>query len=453
MWPKLKTFLLWTVLIGTAIALFSANRGEPARAVPFQVFESQVQQGNVESVEIDGKRIRFRTNGRWFEAHGEMTEELFLDLQDSGVEPKYGSLSSESTFGGYETLINFLAIALLVVVVFYFILKSKSATGGLDLTQLTKSRAREASGGTAVTFADVGGCHEAKELLGDVIDFLKAPQRWTKLGVRLPRGILLEGPPGSGKTHLARAVAGETGARFYVVAASEFVELFVGVGGSRVRNMFETASKNAPAIIFIDEIDAVGRRRGSGLGGSHDEREQTLNQLLVCMDGFQHDARVVVIAATNRPDILDKALLRAGRFDRRIKMPSLTRADRVEILKIHTSRKPLAPDVSLDDVAGWTEGMHGADLESLANEAALLAVRRARHDSSDPVLRREDFRSAMKPRDEQTRLFDQLDSVLIESTSQLAEPTGTAVVRLQLRDASTVEGTVLWADATFIKIA
>ena len=451
--PKLKTFLFWIGLIGVLILYFASNRNEPARVVPFGMLESQVQRGDVRSVEIEGKRIRFRSHGRWYEAHGELTEQLLLELQDIGVEPKYGSFSSDSMFEGYRGIVTILVFTIVIFAVLYFIAKMGAGTGGMNLVKLTKSRAQEATGNNKVTFDDVGGCHEAKELLGDVIDFLKAPQRWTKLGVRLPRGILLEGPPGSGKTHLARAVAGETGAKFYVVAASEFVELFVGVGASRVRDMFETAAKNAPSIIFIDEIDAIGRRRGSGFGGSHDEREQTLNQLLVCMDGFQHDARVVVIAATNRPEILDKALLRAGRFDRRIKMPPLTRADRADILKIHTSKKPLGPDVSVQTVADWTDGMCGADLESLANEAALLAVRRARHESSEPVLRLQDFRDALKPRNEQSRLFDQLDSVLIESTSQLSEPTGRAVVRLQLRDGSSVEGNVLWADATFLKIA
>lgn len=450
--PKLQTFLFWIVLVGVLILYFASNRNESARVVPFGVLESQVQRGDVRSVEIDGKRIRFRSHGRLFEVHGELTEQLLLELQDMGVEPKYGSFSSDSMFDGSRGVVTILVFAIVLFAVLYFIAKMGAGTGGMNLVKLTKSRAQEATG-NKVTFDDVGGCHEAKELLGDVIDFLKAPQRWTKLGVRLPRGILLEGPPGSGKTHLARAVAGETGAKFYVVAASEFVELFVGVGASRVRDMFETAAKNAPSIIFIDEIDAIGRRRGSGFGGSHDEREQTLNQLLVCMDGFQHDARVVVIAATNRPEILDKALLRAGRFDRRIKMPPLTRTDRADILKIHTDKKPLGPDVSLQTVADWTDGMCGADLESLTNEAALLAVRRARHESSEPVLRLQDFRDALKPRHEQTRLFDQLDSLLIESTSQLSEPTGRAVVRLQLRDGSLVEGNVLWADATFLKIA
>ena len=398
-------------------------------------------------MEVDGKRIRFQLAGpNRLETFGAIGLELTDELDRHGIEPKFVSQD------GNEALIYYIVIGIVLVVALLFFLRRVGAAGAGSFLALGKSRAKLVGEESKITFADVGGCHEAKEQFGDVIDFLRAPKRWTSAGVRLPRGVLLEGPPGSGKTHLARAVAGETGAKFYVVAASEFVELFVGVGASRVRDMFETAAKNAPAVIFIDEIDAIGRRRGSGLGGSHDEREQTLNQLLVCLDGFRQNARVVVIAATNRPDILDKALLRPGRFDRRIRMPALSRADRIEILGIHTKRKPLAPDVSLDEVAGWTEGYHGADLESAANEAGLLAVRRSRQQTSEPAICRDDFRQALRPRTEQNRLFDRLDAVLIESTSQLAEPTGRAVVRLVLRDQSTLEGDVVWVDATYIKL-
>lgn len=444
---KLKTLLFWLALVAVFAWLYQVNQNRPARLVAFSEFASEVKQGTVRSVEVDGSRIRFQLDGPTrLETSGSLNPLLLAELVSKGVIPRFASAG-----GGYELIYYLLAAVVVFAVLFYFLRRVGSAGAG-NLLALGKSRAKLMGEESKITFTDVGGCHEAKELFGDVIDFLKAPQRWTNAGVRLPRGVLLEGPPGSGKTHLARAVAGETGAKFYVVAASEFVELFVGVGASRVRDMFETAAKNAPAVIFIDEIDAIGRRRGSGLGGSHDEREQTLNQLLVCLDGFQHNARVVVIAATNRPDILDKALLRPGRFDRRIKMPELSRADRAEILKIHTRQKPLGSDVSLDEVAGWTEGRHGADLESLANEAGLHAVRRAGQQSSEPAISRDDFRRALRPRDEQNRLFDRLDAVLIESTSQLAEPTGRAVVRLLLRDHSTLEGDVLWVDATYIKL-
>jgi len=444
---KVKTLLFWLALVAVFAWLYQTNRGGTARPVPFQVFEVGVKQGIVRSVEINGNRIRFQLAGpNRLETLGGLNPELTDELERRGIEPKFVA------WGGSDSLIYYAVGGVVLLVALLYFLKRVGSAGAGNILALGKSRAKLVGEESKITFADVGGCHEAKELFGDVIDFLREPKRWTSAGVRLPRGVLLEGPPGSGKTHLARAVAGETGGKFYVVAASEFVELFVGVGASRVRDMFETAAKNAPAVIFIDEIDAIGRRRGSGLGGSHDEREQTLNQLLVCLDGFQQQARVVVIAATNRPDILDKALLRPGRFDRRIKMPELSRADRIEILKIHTRQKPLGPDVSLDEVAGWTEGQHGADLESAANEAGLHAVRRARQQSSEPAIRREDFRQALRPRNEQNRLFDRLDAVLIESTSQLAEPTGRAVVRLLLRDHSTLEGDVLWVDATYIKL-
>ena len=270
---------------------------------------------------------------------------------------------------------------------------------------------------------------------------------------RLPRGLLLEGAPGSGKTLLARAVAGETKARFYLTSASEFVEMFVGVGAARVRDTFDIARKNAPAVIFIDELDAVGRRRGSGVGASHDEREQTLNQLVVCLDGFDSRVPVVVIAATNRPDILDPALLRPGRIDRRIKMPDPSRETRLEILRIHTRNKVLATDVSLELLAGRTEGFQGAQLENLANEAALLAVRRAyQTGGARPEVRMDDFLAVLDAASGRSRIFNKLDAVLIESTTQLAEPTGRAVIRIIQDGDSCMEGELIWANANFLKI-
>jgi ATP-dependent metalloprotease FtsH len=287
-----------------------------------------------------------------------------------------------------------------------------------------------------------------------VIDFLKRPERWTGAGVRLPRGVLLEGPPGCGKTLLARAVAGETDARFWLVSASEFVEMFVGVGAARVRDMFEIAAKQAPSVVFIDELDAVGRRRGSGVGAAHDEREQTLNQLLVSLDGFERSDRVVVIAATNRADILDPALLRPGRFDRRIRIGALDRAQRLDVLRIHTRNKALDADVSLEALAERTEGSSGADLESLVNEAGLLAVRRARSgDAADArvVVSAAEFDQALASASAPTR-FDRVDALLIESTTQLAQPTGRAVVRATLLDGSVLEGELVWADASYLKL-
>jgi SpoVK/Ycf46/Vps4 family AAA+-type ATPase len=259
---------------------------------------------------------------------------------------------------------------------------------------------------------------------------------------------------------MARAVAGETGAQFYSVSASEFVEMFVGVGAARVRDLFETAGRTAPSVVFIDELDAIGRRRGSGSGWSHDEREQTLNQLLVCLDGFEKQASVAVIAATNRPDILDPALLRPGRFDRRIRVPELSAEGRLAALAIHTRDKRLADDVCLSELARRTAGRSGAELAGLANEATLLAVRDAGDGkgdnvggADDPVLiRREHFLRALEPGESRSRLFSQLDSLLIDSTRQLSEPEGRAIARLTLQGGLTIEGELIWVDSSFIKI-
>jgi cell division protease FtsH len=341
-------------------------------------------------------------------------------------------------------------VVLLLAFLVYFMRKSRANTG--NILSLRKSPHREVSADeSGVTFAHVGGCEDAKQSLSDVIDFLKEPQRWMQSGVRLPRGILLEGPPGCGKTLLARAVAGETSAKFFLVSGSEFVEMFVGVGAARVRDLFETAIKKAPSVIFIDEIDALGRRRGSGIGSSHDEREQTLNQLLVCLDGFKSNDRVVVLAATNRPDVLDPALVRPGRIDRRIRVPELNESARAAVLGIQTRNKPLE-GVDLDEIARMTAGFNGARLENLCNEAGVLAVRRSRNQGSMPVrITREDFIQAISPTDAHDRRFNKLDSLMIESATQLAEPTGIARVRIRLSD-SVIEGDIVWADASFLKI-
>jgi ATP-dependent 26S proteasome regulatory subunit len=265
--------------------------------------------------------------------------------------------------------------------------------------------------------------------------------------------VLLQGPPGCGKTLLARAVAGETKGRFYSVSGSEFVEMFVGVGAARVRDMFETALKKPPAVIFIDELDAVGRRRGSGLGSAHDEREQTLNQLLVCLDGFKGQDRVVVIAATNRPDILDKALMRSGRFDRTVTIPELGREEREHVLAIHTKNKPLGEDVNLAELAELSDGYNGAQLENLANQAALSAVRRSGNGAGGaPKVLRSDFMAAFKIAGQAAPIWNKLDSVLIESASQLAQPTGKAVVSITLEGGAKVEGEIVWMNAQFIKV-
>ncbi|NLX62145.1 MAG: ATP-dependent zinc metalloprotease FtsH [Tissierellia bacterium] len=267
---------------------------------------------------------------------------------------------------------------ILIIVVFWFTFMQQSQGGGSRVMSFGKSRAQLHRGdqGPRVTFADVAGLEEEKEELKEIVDFLKNPRKFTELGARIPKGVLLVGPPGTGKTYLSKAVAGEAGVPFFSISGSDFVEMFVGVGASRVRDLFEQAKKNAPCIVFIDEIDAVGRRRGAGLGGGHDEREQTLNQLLVEMDGFSTNEGIIVMAATNRPDILDPAILRPGRFDRRITVGLPDIKAREEILKVHTRNKPLDDDVDLKVIAKRTPGFSPADLENLTNEAALLAARR-----------------------------------------------------------------------------
>ncbi len=295
--------------------------------------------------------------------------------RDTSKEIKYDYKSG----GEGAWILNLLPTVLMIgimVVFWIFIMKRMNASMGADKTMgFGKSKARKDDGRKKTTFADVAGADEEKEEMSEIVDFLKEPKKFNDLGARIPKGVLLVGPPGTGKTLLARAVAGEAGVPFFSISGSDFVEMFVGVGASRVRDLFGEAKKEAPAIIFIDEIDAVGRQRGAGLGGGHDEREQTLNQLLVEMDGFGANEGVIVMAATNRPDILDKALLRPGRFDRQITVGYPDVKGREEILKVHSRGKPLGPDVNLKTIAKSTSGFTGADLENLLNESALLAVR------------------------------------------------------------------------------
>ena len=289
--------------------------------------------------------------------------------------------ASESIFITILGLLSPFAIAI-VFIIFWTIFMSGSQGSGNKTMSFGKSRARMMGGAekTKITFKDVAGVDEEKEELQEIVEFLKSPKKFTDMGARIPKGVLLVGHPGTGKTLLAKAVAGEAGVPFFIISGSDFVEMFVGVGASRVRDLFEQAKKNAPCIIFIDEIDAVGRQRGAGLGGGHDEREQTLNQLLVEMDGFGTNEGVIVLAATNRPDVLDKALLRPGRFDRQIVVPAPDVRAREEILEVHARRKKLADDVDLKIIAKNTAGFSGADLENVLNEAALLAARRDKHE-------------------------------------------------------------------------
>jgi cell division protease FtsH len=445
---KTKTVVIWSVLFAVVLVLLWQSDRGPEVEMSFSEFLEDVASQNVASVEVNGQEIIVTdAQGLRYKTNGILDSALVLKLSEQAIPV---SFESGSWITGWITFA--IPVVLLLAFLLYFVRKSKGEVG--NIMSLRRSPHREISGTESrVTFKDVGGCEEAKIVLGDVIDFLKSPQRWLDAGVRLPRGILLEGPPGCGKTLLARAVAGETNAKFFLVAGSEFVEMFVGVGAARVRDLFETAIKKAPSVVFIDELDALGRRRGSGIGSSHDEREQTLNQLLVCLDGFKSNDRVVVLAATNRPDVLDQALVRAGRIDRRIRVPQLTEQARVDVLRIHTRGKPIE-GVDLLEIARLADGFNGAQLENLCNEAALLAVRRARQQSGNAPIRvtAEDFAHAMQPTSAQNQRFNRVDSILIESASQLAEPAGAARVRLRLADATLIEGEVVWADATFLKV-
>jgi cell division protease FtsH len=382
-----KTILFWLsiVLLGVMLwRLVSAN-GQAARedTPSYSEFMAHVEQGDVKEVtmylapnsyEVQGEYAKpankkFRTT-----IFKEDAPNLTKQLRDKQV-----AINVKEVRSGDWLIILLNALPLLLLVGFCLFLMRQMQAGGNKALSFGKSRARLLSAQQKkVTFKDVAGTDEAKEELQEIIEFLKDPQKFQKLGGRIPKGVLLVGPPGTGKTLLARAIAGEANVPFFSISGSDFVEMFVGVGASRVRDLFEQGKKNAPCIIFIDEIDAVGRHRGAGLGGGHDEREQTLNALLVEMDGFESNEGVILIAATNRPDVLDPALLRPGRFDRRVVVARPDVKGREEILRVHTRKKPIADDVDLSIIARGTPGFSGADLESLANEAALWAARQNR---------------------------------------------------------------------------
>jgi cell division protease FtsH len=382
--PRLKTLLLWVIVFVVGLLLWRLLSGPPAtdQAWSYSQFLDAVEQGRVSSVEMVGSEAGYEIKGRLRAEEGERQghgfattaprdDDLIRALRSAKVEVQVRK-ARESTY-----LVSLLSwLPMLIVVGIWIVLMRQMQTGGNKALSFGKSKARLSSAqGKKVTFKDVAGVDEAKEELQEIIEFLKDPQRFQKLGGKIPKGVLLMGPPGSGKTLLARAISGEANVPFFSISGSDFVEMFVGVGASRVRDLFEQGKKNAPCIIFIDEIDAVGRHRGAGLGGGHDEREQTLNQLLVEMDGFETNEGVILIAATNRPDVLDPALLRPGRFDRRVVVAQPDIKGREGILKVHTRKIPLADDVDVHVLARGTPGFSGADLANLVNEAALNAAR------------------------------------------------------------------------------
>ena len=378
----IKTLAMWLIIGVIFVVLVSAVLDNSESKMTYSELISAMEAGNVTSIEInsDGNKAFVELKGQTIEKEVNIPNlESFMNYANEGLVAGNFKLTekSESVLITILSLLSPFGIAI-IFLLFWFLLMNPASQGGNKTMSFGKSKARVLNGAekAKVTFKDVAGVDEEKEELEEIVEFLKTPKKFTDMGARIPKGVLLVGQPGTGKTLLAKAVAGEAGVPFFIISGSDFVEMFVGVGASRVRDLFEQAKKNAPCIIFIDEIDAVGRQRGAGLGGGHDEREQTLNQLLVEMDGFSANEGVIVIAATNRPDVLDKALLRPGRFDRQIVVSAPDVKAREEILEVHSRKKKLGEDVDLKLIAKNTAGFAGADLENVLNEAALLAARR-----------------------------------------------------------------------------
>ncbi len=373
-----KNIAMWLIIIATVVLMFNliSYKQPSLEKVVFSDFIHEVENGNVAEVTIQGNDIagKFK-DGKTFKTFSPQYPDLVNKLRASGVKISAEPVVETPSWG--NIFVSWFPMLLLIGVWIFFMRQMQG--GGGKAMSFGKSRAKLLTENQhRMTFKDVAGIEEAKNEVEEIIEFLKDPKKFTRLGGRIPKGVLLVGSPGTGKTLLAKAIAGEAGVPFFSISGSDFVEMFVGVGASRVRDLFVQGKKNAPCIIFIDEIDAVGRHRGAGLGGGHDEREQTLNQLLVEMDGFESNEGVIIIAATNRPDVLDPALLRPGRFDRNVIVPKPDIKGREEILKVHTARTPISADVNLDVIARGTPGFSGADLANLVNEAALLAARRGK---------------------------------------------------------------------------
>ena len=387
----MKNLILWIVIAIVLVSVFNNFGPKPtaSRTLDYSEFVAAVKQGAVTKVEIAGRTIRGETStGERFTTYSPNDPKLVDDLLNNNVMIKAKPPEQQGML--MQIFISWFPMLLLIAVWIFFMRQMQGGGGGKGAMSFGKSKARLLSEDQVkITFADVAGVEEAKEEVAELVEFLSDPGKFQKLGGKIPQGVLLVGSPGTGKTLLAKAIAGEAKVPFFTISGSDFVEMFVGVGASRVRDMFEQAKKHAPCIIFIDEIDAVGRHRGAGLGGGHDEREQTLNQLLVEMDGFEGNEGVIVIAATNRPDVLDPALLRPGRFDRQVVVPLPDIRGREQILKVHIRKVPLSDDVKPNIIARGTPGFSGADLANLVNEAALFAAR-----SNEKLVSMNDFEKA-----------------------------------------------------------
>jgi cell division protease FtsH len=406
-----RNIALWVIIALLVVALFnlfqSSGRQGTEQQLAFSDFMGQVETDQVLDVTIQGNDIKGTLrNGTTFKSYAPNDPNLVSTLSAHGV--RITATPQEEANFLVRTLLSWLPF-IVIVGIWVFFMRQMQGGGGRGAMGFGKSRAKMLTEKTGrVTFDDVAGVEEAKQEVEEVVEFLRDPQKFQRLGGQIPKGVLLVGPPGTGKTLLARAIAGEANVPFFTISGSDFVEMFVGVGASRVRDMFEQGKKNAPCIIFIDELDAVGRHRGAGLGGGNDEREQTLNQLLVEMDGFETNEGVILVAATNRPDVLDPALLRPGRFDRQVVVPNPDIIGREKILKVHMRKVPLAPDVNAKTIARGTPGFSGADLANLVNEAALIAARKSRRmvtmaefeDAKDKVLMGAERRSMVMTEDE-----------------------------------------------------
>lgn len=440
--PNFRNVALWAIIALLLIALFSMFQTSPAqtgsRDIPYSQFLKEVDGSRVKEVVITGNKVvgSYVETGTTFQTYAPSIDDALMERMEAKNVVINARPETDGS-NGFLSYIGTLLPMLLILGVWLFFMRQMQG-GSRGAMGFGKSKAKlltEAHG--RVTFADVAGVDEAKQDLEEIVEFLRDPQKFQRLGGRIPRGVLLVGPPGTGKTLLARSVAGEANVPFFTISGSDFVEMFVGVGASRVRDMFEQAKKNAPCIIFIDEIDAVGRHRGAGLGGGNDEREQTLNQLLVEMDGFEANEGIILIAATNRPDVLDPALLRPGRFDRQVVVPNPDIVGRERILKVHVRNVPLAPNVDLKVLARGTPGFSGADLMNLVNEAALMAARRNKRlvtmqefeDAKDKIMMGAERRSsAMTEAEKKLTAYHEAGHAILALNVPMADPLHKATI-------------------------
>ena len=448
---RLRTFALWVLLIVLFAAIYALVSDDGSSDVPrrsAEVLGADLDANAVRAVNVDHENHVFvtRVDGSEYRADVMYTEALADALAQQGIDVGW---RPEPDRGPWDTILIVLGVVALVLALIVFFLRRAQGMGGSVLS-LRKTTARLVSETPKVGWHDVGGAAEAKAYLVDTVDFLRNPAKWETAGARPPRGILLEGPPGFGKTLLAKAVAGEAKLPFFEVSGGEFVELFVGVGAARVRDLFDEAKKKAPCVVFIDELDAIGRKRGgAGASLTHQEREQALDQMLVCLDGFGGRARVVVIAATNRADVLDPALLRPGRFDVILRVGDFTAGDRLAVLRVHTKSKPLAAGVDLERIAMLANDASGADLEQICNVAAMAAARRG---DERPQITQSDLETAVAKQAPKSTQLDKLDTFLVAASSGIAQPTTTLRVTIRLRSGESTQGIVVWADPFSLKL-